>query len=925
MALEGGMIRRETSRNPARRRWASTAERRATPWRHPDAMLFDGAAAVAIFLLPFVVGGRHAAGHALISIAALVACLAWLVRMLRVSEPSWTAGVGEWFLAAGVAIASVQVVTMPPGVLDAVSPQLHDLLPAYSGGPWSLGLWRTFSLTPGETSVGISILIAQGILALIVFQFAGSTEAIERMLVLVVGAAALLALHGLIQFVGREGRNFDVATVSFHEEGGVVKALFRNRNDFAGFLAIAAGPAVWCAFRRRESDAVWTMTGLGVLGLVSLAVCASLARGGSIALAVATAVACGMLVRTGHLRPRMGLAILAAAAVVAIALHIQGMDQFTSRMETLLDGGHQEKAFGRREVWQAAWKTITNFPLTGTGIGSHGDMARIMMPSTGPIHYVHAESSYLNLAVEAGLPGLVVAILALGVALAATMSVFLRAAAREQAIAAAIAAGLVAGAAHGIGHFNWYAPAISTLLLVLGVCGIRMAVSCTRWMPHVRIPVDRSMAMVIATSAMILLGVIAFRQINAALVEPAWDEAVRLARSQGRDGQTLLDAEAGVVIDAAKQLTIATEQPEESLREAAEAVTERRRSLVNGLERRLALLDRVVADQPDHPRAWADIAVVRCERFDLARSMAGEAIMLEDIRQTAITGGFPTHDDFIEWLRRVAGDHFDDLVRGYDAAKRAVMHAPCAGDAWCVLGRLAFLESSDPELSRRCIDQALVVQPNEGIVLLTAALQAASDGQADLATTRWRKLFAVAPHQREMTANLLRPRMSADEALTMLDPNLDGLRVIDAVWSRRSSAEEMRSVRERRLRAALAAAEDAREPSWSARRGSLLREAAALHRTLGRNDQAADVLTMAIEADPAHHGTRLARIDLAIALDDPATAKQHLDWLLLRRPDAKAVTDRVARLEQLQARLASVRETESNREDIFSIPRGTRQ
>jgi O-antigen ligase/tetratricopeptide (TPR) repeat protein len=888
-------------------------------------MLFQGAAVIAIFLLPFVVGGRHAAGHAILSIAAIIACLAWLVRMLRVSEPSWTAGFGEWFFAAGVAIANAQVVTMPPGILDTVSPRLHELLPAYSGGPWSLGIWRTLSLTPGETSVGISILIAQGILALIVFQFAGSTEAIERMLVLVVGAAALLALHGLIQFVGHEGRSFDVAMVSFHEEGGIVKAMFRNRNDFAGFLAIAAGPAVWCAFRRSESDAVRITIGLGVLGLVSLAVCASLARGGSIALAVGTAVACGMLVRSGHLRPRMGLAILAAAAIVAIALHIQGMEQFTTRMETLLDDGHQEKAFGRREVWQAAWRTISDFPLTGTGIGSHGDMARIEMPSTGPVHYVHAESSYLNLAVETGLPGLMVAILAMGVALAAAMTVFFRAAPREQAIAAAITAGLVAGAAHGIGHFNWYAPAISTLLIVLGVCGIRMAVPGSGWMPCVRIPVDRSLAMVVATAAMLMLGVIAFRQITAALVEPAWDEAVRLARTQGRDGRALLDAEAAVAIDAAKQLTRATEQPEESLREAAESVAERRRSLLDGLERRLALLDRVVADRPDHPRAWAEIAVVRCERFDLVRSMAGEAIMLEDIRQTAITGGFPTRDACGEWLRRIAGDHFDDLVHAYDAAKRAVMQTPCAGDAWCVLGRLAFLESSDPELARRCIDQALVVQPNEGIVLFTAALQAASDGQQDLATTRWRKLFAVAPHQREMTANLLRPRMSADEALAMLDPDLDGLRVIDAVWSRQSSAEDMRTVRERRLAAALAAAEDAREPAWSARRGRLLREAAALQRTLGRHDQAADVLTMAIEADPAHHGARLARIDLAIALDDPATARQHLDWLLLRRPDAKAVTDRVSRLEQLRARLASVRETAANPEDVFSLPRGTRQ
>jgi tetratricopeptide (TPR) repeat protein len=116
----------------------------------------------------------------------------------------------------------------------------------------------------------------------------------------------------------------------------------------------------------------------------------------------------------------------------------------------------------------------------------------------------------------------------------------------------------------------------------------------------------------------------------------------------------------------------------------------------------------------------------------------------------------------------------------------------------------------------------------------------------------------------------------------------------------------MRSVRELRLAAVHAAATEACSPQLASRRCSLLCEAASLHRALGQHVQAADALTAAIAANPAHYAARMARVDLALMLDDPDAAKQHLDWLLLRRPDADAVQARLNRLAQLRVRLASV-------------------
>jgi tetratricopeptide (TPR) repeat protein len=346
--------------------------------------------------------------------------------------------------------------------------------------------------------------------------------------------------------------------------------------------------------------------------------------------------------------------------------------------------------------------------------------------------------------------------------------------------------------------------------------------------------------------------------------------------------------------------------------------------VLTGLDARLDLLEAVVAARPHHPRAWAELAAARCERFGLARQIAGKPVTLLELRQVATTGGFTSRAAFTAWLQANAGDDLADLQAAYAAAKRAVMVAPCSGDAWCVLANLAFLESFDAELPRRCIAQALAVRPHDGTVLFEAARQAELDGDDARANDLRRECFAVSAEHRDLILNLLRTQITAAEAMALLEPDLPGLRAIDAAWSRQSSPDEMRPVRERRLAAVLAAADEAASPRQASQRCGLLCEAASLHRTLGHNEEAAAALSAAIAANPSHYAARLARVDLALALDDPDTAKQHLDWLSLRRPDAKAVVDRMHKLKQLRVRLASAPASPPS-SDTSLPPSGARQ
>ena len=116
------------SRRPGRHSPSGLAAR----WQQPDALLFDAAAAVALFVVPFAVGGRHPLGYAALSIAAGLACLAWLIRILRDDEPRWTLGLGEAFLAAGLVIGGVQLVAFSPTTINTLSRPLEK----YSALKW---------------------------------------------------------------------------------------------------------------------------------------------------------------------------------------------------------------------------------------------------------------------------------------------------------------------------------------------------------------------------------------------------------------------------------------------------------------------------------------------------------------------------------------------------------------------------------------------------------------------------------------------------------------------------------------------------------------------------------------------------------------------------------------------------------------------
>ena len=883
---------------------------------------------LAVILMPLGMGGRHPIGQLFLSSAAIAAAGAWLFHGYYKNDVGWQLSVLDLLFAAGIAVAVIQVIPVSAALIKSISPHLSTLLPCWTDGSWTLGQWSTLSLTPGETSAGIGIFVAQIILVGCVFQSIRSSQDIERILLVVAVATGLMAALGVVQYLTSNGNYLWFYEFAFNDTRSIVKGTFSNRNHYASFLAIGAGSLIWWTFkpeptkqdsrtasqvssrgsrRRQRSSSTQIASGiqtehrlaigLVALGVTTFAVLLSLSRGGTMSLAVVGLVTTGMLLKAGRITPKIAGGLLGIVLLIGTALTIHGMDRVNTRLDTiwtefgaLFSDTEDASLAGRRKVWQAAVETIKDFPVLGAGIGSHAAISKAYMPPTDKVICTHAENSYLNLGVETGLVGLGIAVVSIVIGFLCCGVVFVRGTAQEQIIAIALTGGLTAGTVHAAGDFIWYVPACSTLMMLLGACAVKLASSHIQAISLPRLTVDRVSATIASIGAVAMLVFIGHRQLQAAKAQIFFEDSIKQSRTLEKISR---QSTGQAALYAAKTKIKTADSPDESTTEH-EIVTE--------LEARIDSLEKTVALQPDHTQAWADLAFCKLEHFGLTRRIAGETIGLTEIRQTVEQTQFESADARTAWVQKIAGDGFQNLTQAMNAALRAVTVNPCAGNAWCMLAATSFLNTQDSGLPQACINQALRVRPHEGQVLFEAANQAELDGYQTRAMQLQQQCFAECPSERGRVLNVLLPMMSAVAVCELLQPDVTGLRAIDGLWSRSSSKEDMKPVKELRLAKVYEAAQRVKGTTQS----NLLYEAAIIERTLGNTDNAATTITAALVANPNNFQMRLVHIDLALAAGDTTTAKKEIDWCLLRRPDSQKLQGRIQQLKQLRIKQASM-------------------
>lgn len=371
-----------------------------------------------IFLACMALGGGSsrfdAASQPIVRLAAIVLIAALVVRPGAVEQRSCRKGL--WFLGAISAAILIQLVPLPAPFWTILPGHDHYLAAASAAG--EAQPWRPINLTPdrGWNSVFALLPPAAALVATSRIQSRQQTL-ILAMLILIVLASAVI---GLAQVSG--GGDDTLRFYAAPPTGSAV-GLFSNRNHQAVLLCcgismlgawaeLGAGGAANGRMRLLIAGAAAAFL---VLMIPTTGSRAGLALG---ALALLTAIGLAAPAGARALRSlsrgrRWLVAVAAAAALAAVIVSALTFSRAES-VRRLFDSDPMDDA--RIRLLRPLLAMTREFFPVGTGFGSFDPVYRGFEPSTNLMLTVmnQAHDDYLQVVLEAGLPGLVLLVAFVG-------------------------------------------------------------------------------------------------------------------------------------------------------------------------------------------------------------------------------------------------------------------------------------------------------------------------------------------------------------------------------------------------------------------------------------------------------------------------------------------------------------------------------
>jgi tetratricopeptide (TPR) repeat protein/O-antigen ligase len=844
-----------------------------------------------IFVAPYFFGGRHDLGRlVLVSIVAVTA-IAYFARQTMLATAGWPRTVLHVLFLAAAGLLILQIVPLPPWLVDRLSPHTAELLPLWSSGngdPSTFGAWRTVSLYPHETTKALAMLAAYGLLFAVVAGRIQEQSDIEQVMKWIALAAAAMAGFGIVHHLTTDGRFFWFYSHPYRSARTSLSGAFVNRNHFADYLVLGVGPlAGWLlhVVAGRESNrtsrrpAQWTVQQIvawalaGAVALVILAILGSTSRGGAIALLVAGSVLLGIYASRGLVDIRLVFGLIGLAVVVVGLLSLRGYDEVVHRLDDFAEGtldGMDSRAI-RRTVWSANIAAFQSAWPAGVGAGVHREICPVYMEESFGKEFSHAENGYLQVATETGMAG--VLLLGSGIMLCACWFVSgFRHAERPAEIRSlgAAAAGLAASLAHSLVDFVWYIPACMSVTVILAACVFRqsqMARASKEWPSGLRVlPAGRwfeltaGVALVSAWMVQTYVGpAMAAIYSNRYLRVSATNE--ELARRQMWD--------------------VFNSQPAEDPAGPAQ---------FNDLMMRQ--LEEVVRWDPQCARGHLRLAAKYIARFEMLQQHAENAMGLAQIRDAVAASNFDSPAERNSWLRRAIGPNIELLLRAADEARQAVCLCPLQGEGYVYLAQLSFLEGATAASARSYIDQAMRVRPQDADIRFEVGLQELMAGNLAAAIENWKQCFDDrGPHQLK-TVYLLAGRLPAPLFLSTFQPNWQTLQQIWKRYREQGQASD--------LDALLAYSVEATRLETSSKGklppGFVWYWQSTFYRDVQRHEEALACLERAYACDRNQFSIRYA---LAAALERSgrlAEAEPHFRWCLARRPHDKGLSTALVRI-----------------------------
>lgn len=312
---------------------------------------------------------------------------------------------------AALALAVLALVPVPPTLWTGLPGRAPFIEASAASG--QAQPWRPWSIVPGATAnAAFSLIVPLTAIVLLSGLRDGERRLLPGVLLAFVAASALL---GLTQFSG-----LAVGNPLINDTAGQISGSFANRNHFALFLAFGCLLAPTWAFGEARGPGWRGPVAVGLMLLFTLMILASGSRAGLI-LGVA-AIGVGIVLVGQHLRTRLRRAPrwvwpAMTAAILGVILGAVWVSVAADRAASIdrvfaIDPGQDV----RRRALPTVIAMIGTYWPVGSGLGSFDPMFRLHEPATllKTTYFNHAHNDFLEIVLDAGLPGMLVVMAALG-------------------------------------------------------------------------------------------------------------------------------------------------------------------------------------------------------------------------------------------------------------------------------------------------------------------------------------------------------------------------------------------------------------------------------------------------------------------------------------------------------------------------------
>lgn len=842
---------------------------------------------VIIFAVPLMMAGIRESGVAVFVGSSLLMGVVWAVQQL-VHPQGRSAFCPAVILGfAALALVSVQLVPLPQTLVRSLSPFAADFFPAWESEQSLLpgsGYWSRISLTPSLTRSGLVLLFAYVVLFLTLLQRLQSLNDVDAVLRLIAISTMVMAGIGLGQLFLGNGKFLWIVEHPLRTASWPAKGTFTNQNHFAHFLALGIGPLVWWwkklgpiqgktiqgrvrnhGFGISRSSASHQQVVGAAIAVVILAGILSFSRGGIACIALAAGLSLASLGK--EWKSVFQLAVPVVAFMTA-GVFLFGTDMLESKWNRLSQAESlADLCRGRYLLWSALLTAAYSFWPAGSGVGSHAEVVPTWMKDDLGKRFSHAESGYLQVLIETGLPGLMLVLAAVMLVVWWGRSCWKASENEDRMRIIIICAGLLVSGLHSLVDFVWYIPAclITALILAACLCRIRQVSSESHNQNH-----DETFSTKWPTcwAVIVILMVVSVGRLSADIV-------IRDAESEAS-----WMSYRGLAVGAGRARSY----------ESMESVDERLDRMIDHLE---TCID---VDSGDH-RAMSDLAALYLRRFERNQVDADNPMTVREIKNTVEAAEFQSPRETLSWLKKAFGKNVVDLYRALALSRQAAAGQPLRGENYLLLAQLGFLQGVSPDDESTLIDQALKLRPHKAPVLYFAGLAEVEKGNFPQAYEQWKKAFHLDAKIRPTIIRTLAPYLTPDEIITGLQPGADGLWLMIREYESLNLTEQRHTVLERYIKGfrRLAQQEDASESLFWIRSHDVFQSA-------GEEKKAVACLAQAVKRSPTDYGLRKKYAFALMNVHASGPAVHELEWCQLRKPDDQEITQALKTLTEMARR-----------------------